>query len=118
MYVGVHTGLCGIVLLVFALLQLATTPASGLIVLLLAALYIWAGLATIQQYRAGFVLATILSLNPIWWIANTIYARNRWQEFRPLPNGTSSEPALPFSSNSPFPGTVGSDAEVIQDGRG
>lgn len=93
-YVGVQSGLCGIVLLVLALLQLATTPGAALFFVLIGALYTWAGLTTIQRYRGGFVLATILGLNPIWWIANTIYIRNRWQELQPLPSGTPSDTAV------------------------
>ena len=42
--------------------------------------YTWAGYYTIQRQRTAFVIATLISANPVWWIANTIYGRKRWNE--------------------------------------
>lgn len=39
------------------------------------------GFFMIRRRKWAWIMATILSLNPIWWIVNTIYGRNRWAEF-------------------------------------
>jgi hypothetical protein len=38
------------------------------------------GYYTIQRRSVAFVLATVLSFNPIWWIINAIYGSKRWDE--------------------------------------
>lgn len=40
----------------------------------------------IKRYKWAFVIATIVSLNPILWIVNGIYIRNRWRELRGMPS--------------------------------
>ena len=36
-----------------------------------------------QRTRIGWIGATLLSLNPLWWGINYFYGRSRWQELRP-----------------------------------
>jgi drug/metabolite transporter (DMT)-like permease len=36
---------------------------------------------TIFRKRIGFILLTIITLNPILWIINGVYIKNRWNEF-------------------------------------
>ena len=42
--------------------------------------YAWSGYYTIQRRRTAFVIATVISSNPVWWFANAIYGRRRWSE--------------------------------------
>ena len=37
-----------------------------------------------RRTRLGWIGATIVSLNPLWWIINSVYGWNRWGEFKPL----------------------------------
>jgi hypothetical protein len=39
----------------------------------------------IKRKRWAWVAGTATSFNIIWWVANSIYARNRWQEFAGVP---------------------------------
>lgn len=39
----------------------------------------------IKRKRWAWAVGTAASFNIIWWIANTIYAKNRWQEFVGVP---------------------------------
>jgi hypothetical protein len=41
--------------------------------------------AIIKRHKWAFVLGTILSLNPLLWVINGIYIRNRWSELIDLP---------------------------------
>ncbi len=86
---GIYTGLLNIVFglgfLGGAVLNYLAPRQSGslgdaLLGVAFAAVEILAGYYTIRRRRAAFVIATIFSLNPIWWIANTFYGRNRWRE--------------------------------------
>lgn len=45
-------------------------------------------LMILQNRKAAFLVATILSLNPILWIVNGIYLRNRWNH--PRINGVNT----------------------------
>jgi len=49
--------------------------------LFLAAVWGPAGFYAMKRRKWAWVLTTILSCNPVWWIANTVYGRNRWHEF-------------------------------------
>lgn len=40
-------------------------------------------LSLISYNRSAFLLATIFSLNPLLWIGNGIYLRNRWNQVPP-----------------------------------
>ena len=37
----------------------------------------------VKRTRVGWILGSLLCLNPITWVINFIYGRNRWQEFSP-----------------------------------
>jgi hypothetical protein len=39
----------------------------------------------IKRKRWAWVVGTAASFNIVWWIANSIYAKNRWQEFVGVP---------------------------------
>ena len=41
----------------------------------------------IRRKRWAWVIGTILSINPVVWVANAIYGRNRWKEFAGIPYG-------------------------------
>jgi len=56
-----------------------------------------AGSYIIQRQRWAWVLGTILTLNPVLWIAHFIYVRNRWAEFKE----ESKEPELAAAVISP-----------------
>lgn len=43
----------------------------------------------IQRKRWAWVLGTVLSCNPVVWIINYIYGRNRWDEFAGQPYGSA-----------------------------
>ena len=43
----------------------------------------------IQRKRWAWVVGTIASLNPLMWIINYIYGRNRWREFVGEPYGSA-----------------------------
>lgn len=49
-----------------------------------------AGYFVIKRRKWAWVVHTIASLNPVWWIANSIYGRHRWDEF----DRGSGKPAL------------------------
>lgn len=38
------------------------------------------GVGVIKRMRVAFIIHTILSLNPILWVINGIYIKNRWKE--------------------------------------
>lgn len=61
----------------------AVGRALGLAVLLLVygAITAAAGYFVIKRRKWAWVVHTIASLNPAWWISNSIYAHNRWDEF-------------------------------------
>lgn len=39
----------------------------------------------IKRNKWAFVLGTVLSLNPLLWVINGIYIKNRWSELKDLP---------------------------------
>lgn len=52
----------------------------------LAAVNIGLSMMIIRFSKAAFVIATVLSINPIIWIINGIYIRNRWNDPRVMEN--------------------------------
>ena len=60
-----------------------------LVLLLAVVIYFPLAILTLRRNRWGFVLLTVLSLNPILWIINTIYIKNRWAELAPDMSGNS-----------------------------
>lgn len=58
----------------------ASAPGTSLL-LFLAGVWGIPGFYAIKRKRWAWVVTTIVSLNPVWWIANTVYGKNRWDEF-------------------------------------
>lgn len=57
--------------------------------------YIGSGWGVIRRYRWAWVPHTVLSLNPLWWIINSVYLRNRWREMA----GTNASSDSPFADH-------------------
>lgn len=49
--------------------------------LVAALVFLLANLLLFRRSRIGWVLGTLLNFNPVWWVINAIYGRNRWNEF-------------------------------------
>jgi len=47
----------------------------------LASIWLSAGYFTIRRYRWAWVMNTIAMCNPLWWLIDWQYGRNRWAEF-------------------------------------
>ncbi|MEM7401236.1 MAG: hypothetical protein AAF304_04720 [Pseudomonadota bacterium] len=49
-------------------------------------IFLWSGLIAFASYfvikrkRWGWIVATIFSFNPVLWVINGIYLKNRWKE--------------------------------------
>jgi hypothetical protein len=69
----------GAVVLSLSAGQGSTSGASFL--LMLGSIWGVAGYFVIKRRKWAWVVHTIASLNPVWWIANSIYGHNRWHEF-------------------------------------
>lgn len=81
-----------------------------LIWLVLALIWTPAGYFVLKRRRWAWVVHTVASLNPLWWIINTIYARNRWTEFGAEASarvGIREDTAKRFSFGSIRPWHVG-----------
>ena len=84
-FVGLTSIFWGAFLFVGVIVMGLTRPSSHMITTIIgAALVGWAyagsGYYTIQRRRTAFVIATLISWNPVWWVANSIYGRRRWSE--------------------------------------
>jgi hypothetical protein len=81
---GMNGLLMGLYSLYWAVVALTTpegSPISAGLFLMLAAIWCTAGYFVIKRRKWAWVVSTIASCNPVWWIANLIYGRNRWNEF-------------------------------------
>lgn len=58
----------------------------------LAAVNIGLSVMIIRFSKTAFVIMTVLSINPILWIINGIYIKNRWRDPRVLENQGQEEP--------------------------
>jgi len=71
-------------LLLFSDLKLSEDEGFRIFVTVFMAVYMSimaiACLFIIKRKRWGWIVATILSLNPILWVVNGIYLKNRWKE--------------------------------------
>jgi hypothetical protein len=76
--IGLYCGLAG-VFVAFAGEKDRVAGAAAL--LLLAAVFGPAGYYAMKRRKWAWVMTTIVSCNPAWWIANTVYGTNRWHEF-------------------------------------
>ncbi len=76
-YIG-YAGLIGSVLFTFFVVLFSTALALFLVLSIPQAI---ASYYIIRRKKWAWVLGTILTLNPILWIAHTFYGRNHWGEF-------------------------------------
>ena len=79
---GYYNALAGFLAQIFIIGQLSEANQTTLRVFFVFAVVIYFLLAilTLRRNRWGFVALTALSFNPILWIINTIYIKNRWTE--------------------------------------
>lgn len=68
---------------------------------LLLVLNIWLGAAILSMSRWAFLLGTIASLNPILWVINGIYLKNRWNHPRVVGVEAAAEIAAAKMSAAP-----------------
>jgi len=84
-FVRVRSFLLGFYLLLAAIYLALTAEQSNApgtsLLLFLAGVWGIPGFYAIKRKRWAWVVTTIVSLNPVWWIANTVYGKNRWDEF-------------------------------------
>lgn len=86
----------------------------GFVLAVLGLLTLVPGFFTIRRSRAAFIAATILSLNTVWWIANTIYLRNRWSEMSsPNVRGNGEQQASPEASLAESPREATSKEQAV-----
>jgi uncharacterized membrane protein YfcA len=86
---GFYIGTSGLLLGVYSLFMAFYMSISGgknassvaIVLLVLAAVWGPAGYFAIKRRRWAWVVSTIASFNPVWWIANSVYGHNRWDEF-------------------------------------
>ena len=74
------------------LIPLVMAIDNTMLALVLAPIYFPVGIFVSRRQRWALVTATILSINPLLWIINTIYIRNRWVEMSSSSNALSSHP--------------------------
>jgi hypothetical protein len=56
-------------------------PSLNLLVATYGAVLVFFSYAAYKRSKIGWIGASVLSLNPIWWVINYFYARKRWDEF-------------------------------------
>lgn len=76
--IGLYCGLVGVFV---AVAGEEDRVVSAAVLLFLAAVWGPAGYYAMKRRKWAWVMTTIVSCNPVWWIANTVYGRNRWHEF-------------------------------------
>lgn len=77
-------------LILGTLLCLAQWQDLGGLAWLLALASVVLGAMIITFSRTAFIIATILSINPILWVINGIYIRNRWNDPRVMENRSAA----------------------------
>lgn len=80
-------------LIVGTLICLSQLKDLGSFAVVLAAVNIGLSVMIIRLSKTAFVIGTVLSINPILWIINGIYIKNRWRDPRVLENQGEEEPA-------------------------
>jgi hypothetical protein len=105
---GYFQGMSGLLLGIYILIAgmyFVTTghsSAEAYVLLVLGAIWASAGYNVIKRRKWAWVVHTIASFNPVWWIANSIYAHNRWDE---LDRNTAKTPlnayGLPLGQTAP-----------------
>ena len=79
-------------LIVGTLICLSQFKDLGGFAVVLAAVSIGLSVMIIRFSKTAFVIGTVLSINPILWIINGIYIKNRWRDPRLLENQGNNEP--------------------------
>ncbi len=79
-------------LIVGTLICLGQLKGLGAFAVVLAAVNIGLSVMVIRFSKTAFVIVTVLSINPILWIINGIYLKNRWRDPRVLENKGKEEP--------------------------
>ncbi|HEY2377924.1 MAG TPA: hypothetical protein VGH98_18265 [Gemmatimonadaceae bacterium] len=87
-YVGLTSMFWGTLLCVGTVVMALAAQSRYMVSIIVFAMFVgwvhaWSGYYTIQRRRTAFVVATLISLNFVWWIANTIYGWKRWSELTP-----------------------------------
>src|SRR5438876_4355686 len=82
---GYYNGCLGIALLPVAIIFVRAAIEDGRAGIYLIAAWpfvqVVCGYFVLRRRRLAFVVATILSFNPLFWIVNFFYIRNRWDDF-------------------------------------
>jgi hypothetical protein len=77
---GLLMGFWAIVLAIIVAQSDSSAPGAAATWFLAACVWAPAGYFVVKRRRWAWIVHTVASLNPVWWIANFIYARNRWTE--------------------------------------
>lgn len=73
---------------------------------ILLVLNIWLGVAILSMSRWAFLIGTMASLNPILWIINGIYLKNRWNHPRVIGEEAAAEIEEKKNVDSPPPQAI------------
>lgn len=65
-------------LIVGSLYSLTVAAKFPLVGSILLGLNIWISVSILRMNRTAFLVGTVLSFNPLLWIINGIYLKNRW----------------------------------------
>jgi hypothetical protein len=83
-FVAMSSFLLGSYIMLFALYIAVAAKedriVGGVLLFLIGAIWAVPGYYAIKRRRWAWVVTTIVSCNPVWWIANTVYGSNRWNE--------------------------------------
>ena len=74
-------GVYALLFVPFSISSGSAEPSAWLVLLALSAVWGPAGYFVIKRRRWAWIVHTVASFNPLWWIINTVYARHRWAEF-------------------------------------
>ncbi len=77
---GYFIGISNIIWGILLILVLMDTKSLDLIVSIFMLIPIILGYFTVKRNKTLFIALTVLSINPIIWIINWIYIKNRWDE--------------------------------------
>jgi hypothetical protein len=95
---GYYNGLGAFIAPIFVAGQLKEADANTVlfVMFIVACVFIPLGIFTLRRNRWGYVALTVVSLNPLLWIINAFYIKNRWAELDPpLATAPSPPPAPP-----------------------
>lgn len=84
---------CALLAIYVAVAGEKDTAAGAALLLAIAAVFGPAGFYAVKRRKWAWVVTTIVSCNPVWWIANSVYGSNRWHEFEGGTTQLISRPA-------------------------